>query len=242
MSTVLRELAHQVREACAHPRYGQLKAVWTRHNRLQKVGKIPVSVHLHRGYTRTWKELIPPERLLSRDPLERNLELQLRQKLYRHHEIPDDDVLLPTIWLEPVRPSGEERLWGVALQRATPDDPKGAYTFLPIVREEADIAKLHYPRFEVDEPATQLLVDRARDLLGDLVPVKLFSDEIRESPGERIIDFLGNSSGAWCWKYRCIQETQSWCTRKPPCARRWSGSCPWRAIASWTSTSPTWRR
>ena len=191
MSTILRELAHQVQEACAHPRYGQLKAMWTRHNRLQKVEKIPVSVHLHRGYTPTWRELIPPERLLSREPLERNLELQLRQKLYRHHEIPDDDVLLPTIWLEPVWPSGEGRLWGVALQRATPEDPKGAYTFLPIVREEADLTRLRYPRYEMDEPATRFLVDRARDLLDDLVPVKLWSNEVRESPGERIIDFLG---------------------------------------------------
>jgi len=191
MSTILRELAHQVREACAHPRYGHLKAMWTRHNRLQKVEKIPVSVHLHRGYTRTWKEIIPPERLLSQEPLEQNLELQLRQKLYRHHEIPDDEVLLPTIWLEPVRPAGEARLWGAPLERATPEDPKGAYTFLPIVREEADVARLHYPRYEVDEPATRRLVDRARALLDDLLPVKLFSDEIRESPGERIIDFLG---------------------------------------------------
>ncbi len=191
MTTVLRDLAQQVAEACASPRYAELKAMWTRHNRLDKVEKIPVSVHLHRGDTSTWRELIPPAQLRLQDPLARNLELQLRQKLFRDREIPDDDVLLPTLWLDPVRPLGEDRLWGVPLQRAVPSDPKGAYTFLPIVRDEADLARLQYPRYEIDAPASRRLVDRARELVGDLLPVKLWTDQVRESPGERIVDFLG---------------------------------------------------
>ena len=191
MTTVLRDLAQQVAEACASPRYAHLKAMWTRHNRLEKVEKIPVSVHLHRGYTSTWREVIPSAQLQLEDPLARNLELQLRQKLFRHREIPDDDVLLPTLWLDPVRPAGEDHLWGVPLRRAIPSDPKGAYTFLPIVRDEADLARLQYPRYEIDAPATRRLVDRARELVGDLLPVKLWTDQVRESPGERIIDFLG---------------------------------------------------
>ena len=47
MSSVLRELVDQVVEACASPRYAQLKALWTRHNRLEKVEKIdPPSVRV----------------------------------------------------------------------------------------------------------------------------------------------------------------------------------------------------
>jgi hypothetical protein len=191
MSSLLQDLAAQVVEACASPRYARLKTLWTRHNRLEKVEKIPVSVHLHRGYTATWRELIPPEQLHSEEPLARTLELQLRQKLFRHQMIPDDDVLLPTLWLDPVRPEGEGRLWGMPLRRAVPADPTGAYTFLPIVEDEADLARLQYPRYESDAPATRRLVDRARDLVGDRLPVKLWTDQIRESPGERIIDFLG---------------------------------------------------
>jgi len=34
-------------------------------------------------------------------------------------------------------------------------------------------------------------VERARDFVGDRLPVKLWTDQVRESPGERIIDFLG---------------------------------------------------
>jgi hypothetical protein len=192
MSNNISDLVEQVLEACASPRYGQLKHMWTRHNRLEKGEKIPVCVHLHRGYTQTWRELIPPDELQSEDLLTRNIELQLRQKLFRHREIPDDDVLLPTIWMEPVRLAGsDDRLWGAPLLRAVPDDPKGAYTFLPIVENEADLAKLQYPKYAYDASATKRLIERARELVGDRLPVKLWTDQVRESPGERIIDFLG---------------------------------------------------
>ena len=193
MSSVLRELVDQVVEACASPRYAQLKSLWTRHNRLEKVEKIPVSVHLHvhRGLTPVWRELIPPEQLQSADGLARNLELQLRQKLFRHRMIPDDEVLLPTLWIEPVRPAGADPLWGVPLRRAVPSETGGAYTFLPIVEDEVDLARLQYPRYEIDAPATQCLVEQARELVDDRLPIKLWTDQVRESPGERIIDFLG---------------------------------------------------
>ena len=193
MSSVLRELVDQVVEACASPRYAQLKSLWTRHNRLEKVEKIPVSVHLHvhRGLTPVWRELTPPEQLQSANGLARNLELQLRQKLFRHRMIPDDEVLLPTLWLEPVRPAGGGPLWGVPLRRAVPSETGGAYAFLPIVENEADLARLQYPRYEIDSPATQRLVEQARELVDDRLPIKLWTDQVRESPGERIIDFLG---------------------------------------------------
>jgi len=56
------------------------------------------------GYTYVWQELIPPDTLVSQDPLERTIEVQLGQKLYKHDRIPDDEVLLPTVWLTPVAP------------------------------------------------------------------------------------------------------------------------------------------
>ena len=99
------ELVDRVEEAVADPVYAKRKEMYTRHNRLQKVEKVPVGVHLHRGYRVVWQELIPPDTLISDDPLERDVELQLRQKLFRHDHIPDDEVLLPTVWINPVRPT-----------------------------------------------------------------------------------------------------------------------------------------
>ena len=192
MSEVIRDLVPEVLAACADPKYGRLKDMWTRHNRLEKLGRLPVAVHLHRGYTETWKELIPPETLLSTDPLGRDVELQLRQKLFRYYHIPDDEVVLPTLWVTPIRPAGgPDRLWGVALECFDPHDPAGAYAFRPAVRDEADLARLHYPRYEVDEPATRALVARVRALVDDRLPVKLGGNEISAVPSEDLVKFLG---------------------------------------------------
>ncbi|MDA8218052.1 MAG: hypothetical protein M0Z94_10605 [Dehalococcoidales bacterium] len=191
MSALIRDLVDQVREACAEPRYAELKSMWTAHNRLQKAPKVPVYIHLHRGYTRTWREIIPPDVLVSADPLERDIELQLRQKLFRHRHIPDDEVLLPTIWLEPIRPADRPPLWGVNLESEDPDCPEGAYTFRPAVRDEADFAQLRQPHYQIDEPATAALVERARELVGDALPVKLLTNELHACPAESLVKFLG---------------------------------------------------
>ena len=188
---VIRSLAAEVAAASADQRYAGLKSLWSRHNRLERTEKIPVQVFLHRGYTETWKELIPPESLVATDPLEREVELQLRQKLFRHERIHDDHVLLPTIWLEPARPANAPPLWGVEIAHVEADDPGGAYAFDPIVRTEADLAKLSVPRFVWDEAATGERVARARELVGDLLPVKVLSEDLRGNPGERLVDFLG---------------------------------------------------
>ncbi len=205
---VIGDLVEQVLAACAEPRYQQLKQAWTQHNRLQSAGRPLVSVHLHRGYTETWKELIPPATVVNSEPLARNVELQLRQKLFRYRHIPDDEVVLPTIWLDPVRPAepetgeavqgsylmtfGGRRLWGVDLRLPAPDEATGAYAFSSVVNDEADLAKLRYPRYEYDVAATERLVQRARELVGDRLPVKLYTDELFPCPAEHLVDFLGH--------------------------------------------------
>jgi hypothetical protein len=40
---VLADLVEQVLETVDEPRYQRLKEMWTRHNRLEKVAKVPVS-------------------------------------------------------------------------------------------------------------------------------------------------------------------------------------------------------
>ena len=94
---------------------------------------------------------------------------------YQH--IPDDEVLLPTIWLEPVHPVNRPPLWGVGLEHVETHSPENAYTFRPAVRDEVDFAQLRQPHCQVDEPATAARVERARELLDDALPVKLLTHE-----------------------------------------------------------------
>lgn len=219
-SATMERLIDRVEEAVADPRYGPLKAMWTAHNRLQKQSKVPVSVFLHGSDTGTWRELIPPETLVSADPLERAIELQLRQKLYKHDHIPDDDVLLPTVWVRPVRTGGgpgegnsfaalasnvnpvfrqnvsqdgteDSRLWGLPFRRATTTGSGGAYKVVPVVTREADMKLLHHPTYQFDADKTCKLVERATEIVGGRLPVKIETDELGASPSETVVDLMG---------------------------------------------------
>ncbi len=218
---VLADLVEQVREAAAEPRYQRLKEMWTRHNRLEKVAKVPVSVHLHGGYPVVWQELIPSSGLLCKEPLERAIELQLRQKIYRHRFIPDDNVLLPTLGLNPAKPTatgtgsfqevratgGHEisgaqgaehselvemaQLWGLPFKVQQTTASGGAYKVEPVVTSEDDMAQLRHAAYLVDEKATRDLVERATELVGGYLPVKIASDEVRASPSETVVSLMG---------------------------------------------------
>lgn len=215
------ELVERVLEAAADPVYAQRKEMWTRHNRLEKVPKVPVCAFFLGGYPVVWQELIPPDTLVSQDPLERSIELQLRQKLYKHDHIPDDDVLLPTVWIPAVRPTptesgradrgsrkrtseaididgqdehaveGSHRLWGLAFQRRQTDEPGGAYKVKPAMASEADMPKLRRPRYEADDAATSSLWERASELVGGRLPVKVSTNELGASPSEAMVSLLG---------------------------------------------------
>lgn len=205
----IRALVERVQEAAADPKYARRKAMYTRHNRLEKVEKVPVSVHLHRGYRPVWQELIPPDTLRSQDPLERDVELQLRQKLYKHDHIPDDEVLLPTVWICPVRPrtgatgqagvsygyasrsQGDARLWGLPFLVNQPKQVGGAYKVEPVVTSEADMERLHWPRYEVDEAATKERIERVTEMVGGQLPVKILGDELAASPSETVVSLMG---------------------------------------------------
>jgi len=219
----IQELVERVQEATSDPKYAERKRMWTRHNRLEKTGKAPVNVHFHRGYRPIWRELIPPDTLISEDPLEWAVELELRQKLYKHEHVPDDDLILPTVWISPVRPgvppdsatyaalgyaaSGPggsssihdsedpeglraAHLWGTPLRRRQ-TGIGGAYIVEPVVTSEEDLAKLRPPRYAADQEATRARRDRVVELVDGRLPVKVTSDEMRESPSEWMVAFMG---------------------------------------------------
>ena len=210
------QLVERVLEAAAEPRYARLKDMWTRHHRLEKVEKAPVFVGIYvvaGNYSLVWQELIPPETLVSQDPLEREIEIQLRQKLYKHDHIPDDDVLLPTVWVRPARPGsalqpapegrtmsafsehteGKDaaRLWGLPLLVHETDEPGGAYKVAPVVHSEADMARLRHPRYEVDRNATRERLERATEFVGGRLPVRLVTDEVGFCPSETVVSLMG---------------------------------------------------
>jgi hypothetical protein len=192
----LSALADQLIEACADPRYAERKAMWTRHQHLEKVEKAPVHVHLPvvGGYSTVWQEIIAPEDLIYKEGLARSIELQMRQRLYKHEMIPDDDVILPCLSVSAVYKTPTEERWGVKLERREAEMSSaagGAYKPIPFVQSEADLDRLRYPEVDIDFEETQRRVEQAQELVDGKLPVIVSGDNIGASPFEILVRWRG---------------------------------------------------
>ena len=194
---ILKPLVERVVEICADPKYERLKLMWTRHNHLEKVEKVPVNVHLPQspGYGLAWPELVPPETLLCKDPLARGIELQLKEKIYKYEHIPDDDVILPVLYVVGALNPGSGPLWGLEIGKKESDlvEPgHGAYKIIaPLAEDLSRFDELSYPKVSVDMEATALRLEKARELIGDTLAVVPLVGRVHTSPFEVVVQLRG---------------------------------------------------
>ncbi|MFH1007430.1 MAG: hypothetical protein V1800_08015 [Candidatus Latescibacterota bacterium] len=162
---VLRELAANVAQIAALPEQQIKRERWMAHNALEK-GK-PMIMCFPGD---SWRELLPESRLvLSESPL-RDWERSLRQTIYAHEHIDDDEVVEPVFdigWVQTF--SG----WGLKERWICTEVPLGSGTWEPPIKELSDIEKLEFPKTLVDEERTHELVALAHDLFGDLLEVRI---------------------------------------------------------------------
>ena len=85
---VLRKLAQRVHDIAQLPEQQIKRDMWRKHTAL-KHGIPPVFV----SPEGSWVELIPPETLQCEDKFARQVELELRRRIYRHEHIPDKSHL-----------------------------------------------------------------------------------------------------------------------------------------------------
>jgi len=192
----IRRLVDRLLAACADPRYGQRKAMWTAHQHLQKARKVPVHVHLFLSgdYSPVWQELIPEETLLHKEGVARTVELQLRQRLYKHENIPDDDVILPVVFAGAVFRTPSDEMWGLRLGRREAQqgvNDGGAYKPVPVINDEADLERLRYPQVDIDEGETRRRVTAMAELVDGRLPIIVSADRIGASPFEDAVELRG---------------------------------------------------
>jgi hypothetical protein len=119
------------------------RELWLRHNRLDPVR--PMILVFPEG---AWRELLPEEALRGEGELARAYERDLRTRLYYQEHLPDDTVIESTLVVsKAVRSTG----WGLEARQIPSPEALGAWTFDPVLREPADLAKLHAPEIEHDE-------------------------------------------------------------------------------------------
>ncbi|MBM4033450.1 MAG: hypothetical protein FJ291_16930, partial [Planctomycetes bacterium] len=162
---VLRDLARRVAEVASLPIMAERRAMWKRHNSLQRVK--PMILVFPEG---SWGELVPDPALKCKDEKARKIEWQLRSRLYYHERL-HDDMVIEKEWVvgKAIKHTG----WGLEPKNIPSTAPRGAWKFDPVLKSHDDLKKLTFPQVGHDERATARALEEAQELFGDILDVKL---------------------------------------------------------------------
>lgn len=162
---ILRSLAMQVRDISLLPEMEERRCMWMRHHRLERVR--PLVLIYPEG---SWQELLPMSSLECTGEQPRMIERELKSRIYHHLNFHDDKPIEGSFVVSKViRNTG----WGLTPRYKASPEKRGAWTFDPIILDESDLEKLQNPRVEYLEEESLASFEMIRNLLGDLLDVRL---------------------------------------------------------------------
>jgi len=170
----LKQLAQRVHDIALLPEQQQKRDMWRRHTAL-KHGIPPIFV----SPEGSWTELVPDSTLQCEDAFARQVERELRRRIYRFEHIPDDTPIEDHYDI-PVSGIFFDAPWGIPAKRM-PSSERGAWRHVPVIEEPEDWKKLKKPTLEVDEQGAQKRAGQLREAVGDALKVHV--------TGIKIFDF-----------------------------------------------------
>lgn len=121
---------------------------------------------------------MPASALRCEDPVARDMEADLRIRLYQHMHFHDDKPVERTWFVSKIINGGRSD-WGVSLdwglqsRHLESTQATGAYGFDPVFHGREDLEKLKMPTVVYDEAATMRDLALAQELFGDILDVRL---------------------------------------------------------------------
>jgi hypothetical protein len=164
----IRELARQVAEIAASKDNRRIQQRWRDVNALRRPDRAPVWCRP----VGAWAEILPDGALECTGPWLRALETEFRRILIKH-DIGDDSPVSASYSVRAVFDVDPANTWGVDVAYHDTGTEGGAWIYDPPLVTEADYDRLRLPRIAYAEAETQRRLDRAHDLLGDILPVQL---------------------------------------------------------------------
>lgn len=165
---VVRELARRVAELAAGRANSLAAQRWRDVNALRRPDRAPVWCRP----VGCWEELLPEDSLLCGDPYLRGIEREFRRHLIKA-SIGDDSIIPDAFEVHAAFRIDPPNRWGVDVIHDAPPCAGGSWAYRPPLRTEDDLGRLRAATFTFDRARTQELIDRAHDLLGDIMPVRL---------------------------------------------------------------------
>ena len=162
---ILRDLAKRVKEAADNPLQEKRREQWRRHNALGP--GMPLILIFPEG---SWEELILQSSLKCEDPKAGNIETALRQTLYYHEVIPDDQPG-EAFWRVPKQFASTG--WGIQERKISSSESRGAWHFDPVIKEFSDLKRIKTPRITYNEEETERNRAEMEDLFDGILPVQV---------------------------------------------------------------------
>jgi len=153
-----------VRDIASRPVEEEKKRLWYLHNALEETRPL-IFCDPENG----WNEIITASDLVCTGKLGREWEMVLKKEVFWGESMRDDRVIMPCFYIGHVF---EESDWGMH-ETIIGGDNGGSYAWEAPLTSYGDFAKLRYPSISVDTAATERLVDCARDVMGDILEVRL---------------------------------------------------------------------
>ena len=186
---ILRPLVDEVAELSSEPREGWKKELWARHQALQPTEKIPVCVSYEGIPAEQWDLMFGKDHLEASSPLAREIEFDLKRRIWMARNVPDDHIVWPLVTVHAV--TRRVRDWGVPLAWRAPGDTLGAKQIVAPFADGIDLSRLTAPETVVDEEATAGRVEEAEELVAGELAVLLRYPHMGHSPFETVVRLRG---------------------------------------------------
>jgi len=181
----LRRLAGEVAEVAALPGHDEKRDLWRRLNRLEPTRPL---VWINEV---CWDEMGPEVQPTVADGFLRRIETRLRRVLHAWRHFPADMIVDDWIGC-PIAVSDTGYGLEGQVARTDSDLVKSAVDYLPIIRSEADVAKIRFPEVTVDAAETERRLALLADVLGDILTVRRVGvSGTWFAPWDRLIQWYG---------------------------------------------------
>jgi len=164
----VRELARRLAELAASEEYETRRRRWRDVNGLRKPDRAPVWARP----AGCWPELLPDDALQCEDPYLRGMERALRMDLIKD-DIGDDHVFEAWWEIGAAFDCDSPYTWGLPTQVLVDSTDRGGWRYEPPIKTPEDFEKVTVPTFTHNSQRTQEAAQRADEVLGDILPIRL---------------------------------------------------------------------
>lgn len=164
---LIRELAGRCVEIAHSEKMRKIKKRWCDIMAMRKPDRPPVWCHGNAS----WDEIMPPQELVCRDPLCRELEDYFKRILVKD-VIGDDSPVNDYFMFNTIFRVTPENYWGLDIHHESLNRVGSAWRYSPALKTPEDFDRLQIPSFEVDREATQNRRECLNDIFEGIMPVK----------------------------------------------------------------------